>query len=138
MNWRFVNALFQFNASLIIALNLYSNFVRESHPSDLVFYPYIYLTPAMALPAHYVIFYCAVFSGGKTALLLTPGTGVCKPADGKPAARYRQMAAAVDEAAQTNPTVSPFDPAVRDDAAAPLRFGRCLRRSMALGFRSYL
>ena len=74
MNWRFVNALFQFNASLIIALNLYSNFVRESHPSDLVFYPYIYLTPAMALPAHYVIFYCAVFSGGRTALLLTPGT----------------------------------------------------------------
>ena len=67
-----------------------------------------------------------------------PGTGVCKPASGKPAARYRQMAAAVDEAAQTIPTVSPFDPAVRDDAAASLRFGRCLRRSMALGSRSYL
>ena len=28
------------------------------------------------------------------------------------------MAAAVDEAAQTIPTVSPFDPAVRDDAAS--------------------
>ena len=98
-----------------------------------------WLTPAAVLPAQcYHLFCCAVFSGGKTALLLTPGTGVCKPAGGKPAARYRQMAAAVDEAAQTNPTVSPFDPAVRDDAAAPLRFGRCLRRSMALGFRSYL
>lgn len=47
-------------------------------------------------------------------MLLTPGTGVCKPACGKQAARYRQMAAAVDEAAQTNPTVSPFDPAVRE------------------------
>lgn len=56
----------------------------------------------------------AVFSGGRTALLLTPGTGVCKPACGKQAARYRQMAAAVDEAAQTDPTVSPFDPAVRE------------------------
>ena len=71
-------------------------------------------------------------------MLLTLGMGVCKPAGGKPAARYRQMAAAVDETAQTIPTVSPFDPAVRDDAIALLRFRLCLRRSMALGSRSYL
>ena len=32
----------------------------------------------------------------------------------------------------------PFDPAVRDHAVAPLRFRRCLRRSMALGSHSYL
>ena len=58
----------------------------------------------------------AVFSGGRTALLLSPGTGVCKPTRDRRAARYRRMAAAVDEAAQTIPTVSPFDPAVREDA----------------------
>ena len=84
------------------------------------------------------IFNYAVFSGGGTTLLLTPGMGVCKPAGGRPAARYRRTAAAVDETAQTNPTVSPFDPAVRDHAIALLRFRRCLRRSMALGSRSYL
>lgn len=83
------------------------------------------------------IFNYAVFSGGGTTLLLTPGMGVCKLTGGRPAARYRQMAAAVDEAAQTILTVSPFDPAVRDGAIALLRFGRCLRRSMALGSRSY-
>lgn len=83
--------------------------------------------------------YCyAIFSGGRTALLLTPGTGVCKPARGKRAARYRRMAAAVDEAAQTNPTVSPFDPAVRDDAIIPLRFRCCQHRSTTLGSRSCL
>ncbi len=82
--------------------------------------------------------FCAVFSGGKTTLLLTPGTGVCKSVSGKPAARYRQMVTAVDGAAQAIPTVSPFNPAVRDDVIASLCFGRCLRRSMALGFRSYL
>jgi len=38
---------------------------------------------------------CAVLSGGMTALLLTPGTGICKPAFGV-AARYRQTVAAVD------------------------------------------
>lgn len=80
----------------------------------------------------------AVFSGGRTALLLTPGTGVCKPACGKQAARYRQMAAAVDEAAQTDPTVSPFDPAVRESAITLLRFGCCQHRSTALEFRSCL
>ena len=42
--------------------------------------------------------------------------GVRKPASGKLAVRYRQKATAVDEAAQTIPTVSPFDPAVRDSA----------------------
>mgnify|MGYP007123095162 CR=1 FL=1 len=37
-----------------------------------------------------------------------PGMGVCKPASGKLAARYRQMVAAVDETAQAIPTVSPL------------------------------
>jgi len=45
----------------------------------------------------------------------TPGTGICKPARDSQTPRYRQMAAAVDEAAQTDPTVPPFDPAVRDN-----------------------
>ena len=72
---------------------------------------------------------CAVFSGGMTTLLLTPGTGVCRPTDSKPAARYRQTAAAVDEAAQTNPTVPPFDPAVRVIAIALLCFRCCVHRS---------
>ena len=67
-----------------------------------------------------------------------PAQGVCKPTGGKSAARYQQRAATVDETAQTTPTVSPFDPAVRDDAITPLRFGRCLHRSMVLGSRSYL
>jgi len=73
-----------------------------------------------------------------TALLLSPGTGVRKPASGKLVAQYRRTAAAVDETAQTNPTLSPFDPAVRDDAIVLLRFGRCLRRSMTSGSRSCL
>lgn len=38
---------------------------------------------------------CAVLSGGMTVLLLTPGTGICKPAFGL-AARYQQTVAAVD------------------------------------------
>ena len=38
---------------------------------------------------------CAVLSGGMTALLLTPGTGICKPAFGV-AARYQQTVAAGD------------------------------------------
>lgn len=38
---------------------------------------------------------CAVLSGGMTALLLTPGTGVCKPAFGV-AARCQQTVAAGD------------------------------------------
>ena len=79
---------------------------------------------------------CAVFSGGMTTLLLTPGTGICRPTDSKPAARYRQTAAAIDEAAQTNPTVPPFDPAVRDVAIALLRFRCCEHRSTVC--RSYL
>ena len=84
-----------------------------------------------------LLFLCRILGrqGRPTA---PPGTGVCKPASGKLAARYRQMVAAVDETAQAIPTVSPFDPAVRDHAIALLRFGRCLRRSMALGSRSYL
>ena len=60
-----------------------------------------------------------------------PRHGNMQVPGGKPAARYRQMAAAVDGAAQTILTVSPFDPAVRDDAIAPLRFGRCQCRSTA-------
>jgi len=38
---------------------------------------------------------CAVLSGGMTALLLSPGTGVCKPTFGV-AARYQQTVAAGD------------------------------------------
>ncbi|MCX4325010.1 MAG: hypothetical protein OSJ59_18885 [Lachnospiraceae bacterium] len=38
---------------------------------------------------------CAVLSGGMTALLLSPGTGVCKPAFGV-AARCQQTVAAGD------------------------------------------
>ena len=108
-------------------------------PPDFIFQFNIWLVPAAVLPIYIILsFRCAVFSGGRTALHLTPGTGVCKPAGGRPAARYRQMAAAVDDSAQTIPTVSPFDPAVRDHANALLRFRRCQRRSMALGSRSYL
>ena len=88
----------------------------------------------MALPSqHYAILEYAVFSGGMTALLLSPGTGVRKPTGGRPATQYRRTAAAVDETAQINLTVFPFDPAVRDHAIALLRFGCCLRRSRLRG-----
>ena len=91
----------------------------------------VWHSPA-AVAAHFShCLICAVLSDGGTALLLTPGTGICKPACGIQTARYRQRAAAVDEAAQTIPTVSPFNPAVREVAIYPLRFGRCQHRSTA-------
>ena len=61
---------------------------------------------------------CAVLSGGVTALLLAPGTGICKPAFGV-AARYRRTVAAGDETAQADPTVPPFYPAIRVIAVRP-------------------
>ncbi len=52
------------------------------------------LTGAGAPPMPYM-WLCAVLSGGMTAPLLTPGTGICKPAFGV-AARCQQTVAAVD------------------------------------------
>lgn len=86
---------------------------------------------------HDAILCCAVCSDGGTALLLTPRTGIYKPASGRLAARYRRTAAG-DEAAQTSPTVSPFYPAVQDSVISPPRFRRCPRRPMSVVSRSYL
>ena len=59
----------------------------------------------------------AVLSGGMTALLLTPGTGICRPAPMSGA--YRQTVAAGDESAHANPPVSPLT----------LRYGICVYRN---------
>ena len=61
---------------------------------------------------------CAVLSGGMTALLLTPGTGICKPALVRRRdtnRRWRQ----VTKLPRPFPSVSPFYPAIRVFAVPP-------------------
>ena len=110
-------------------------------PSD--FFPVTYLPGLLRCRfcSHNVIVYysCAVFSGGRTALLLTPGT---REYASPPAANRRRDTdrgrRQLTRLPKPLPQYPPLTLRYGIVRTSPLRFGRCLRRSMALGSRSYL